>query len=270
VKLIFRFAEDLINLPLSAIEAVLSGDNLRVESEDALFDFVIKWARNHYTNVEERREVLSKSLFQLVRFPNMSHEKLNDVISSDDLDSVCACKAALDALHLKAQAPHNISNDRYYTHFPVTVVESDTPIRECPVFWNITRTEMPLHSQHFRFGGTKFQFRCDPLEHVDGFELTISVIDYDDEERLDSDVIEAALSIQKFRSDDNRDDEEKPDIDIRSNNWPLRHLTRERLFLRVLFDRFESFPFMYNMLMHFRLRMTLRKVFGSEKKEPFY
>jgi len=262
----------------------LSGDNLRVESEDALFDFVIKWARKHYPNVEERREVLSSSLFQLLRFPNMSHEKLNDVIFSDDLDIRCSSldtlhlKAqALDAFRLKAQAPHKIFNDRYYTHFPVNVVEFENPIRECTVFWNITRTEMPLYSQHFRFGGAKFQFRCDPLEHVDGFDLTISVIDYDDEERLDSDVLEAALFIQKFRSDDDSgellrpysDDEERPDSDIRSNNWPLRHLTRERVFLRVVFDRFESIPFMHNVLMHYRLRMTLKKVFGSEKKEPF-
>jgi hypothetical protein len=132
---------------------------------------------------------------------------------------------------------------------------------------------MPLYSQHFRFGGTKFQFQCDPLEPVDEFELTIGFIDYDDEERLDSDVLEAALSIQKFRndddsgdevrpdsddeerlesdvteaelsifrSDDDSDDEERPDSDIRSNNWPLRHLTRERVFLRVVFDIEESF-----------------------------
>jgi hypothetical protein len=86
---------------LSSIEAALLGDNLQVESEEALFDFVIKWSRNHYTNVEERREVLSNTLFQLVRFLNMSHEKLNDVIYCYDLDSVCVCKVALDSLHLK-------------------------------------------------------------------------------------------------------------------------------------------------------------------------
>jgi hypothetical protein len=62
IKLIFRFAEDLTNLPLTAIEAVLSSDELQVESEDAVFDFVIKWARKHYTNVEERREMLSNAI----------------------------------------------------------------------------------------------------------------------------------------------------------------------------------------------------------------
>jgi hypothetical protein len=52
-KLIFRFAEDLTYLPLVAIETVLSSDDLQVESEDALFDFVIKWGTKHYTNVEK-------------------------------------------------------------------------------------------------------------------------------------------------------------------------------------------------------------------------
>jgi hypothetical protein len=203
VKFVFRFAEDFTNrLSLSAIEALLSSDQLQVESEDALFDFVIKWARNHYTNVEERREVLSNRLFQLIRFRNMSKHKLNEVISCNDLDTVCACKAALEALRLKAQAPHHRSKERDYTHFPVTVVESETPIRECTVFWNMTRNQMPLYSQHFQFGGVKFQFRCDPLETDIGFELTIIVIDQDDEEILDSDVAEAELCIENFSSDD--------------------------------------------------------------------
>jgi hypothetical protein len=145
IKLIFRFAEDLTNLPLTAIEAVLSSDELQVESEDAVFDFVIKWARKHYTNVEERREMLSNRLGQLIRFPNMSHHKLNDVISCNDLDGACALNAVSEALHFKAQEPHNRSNERNYKHLPVTVVESDIPIRECTVFWNKRNAQqMPL------------------------------------------------------------------------------------------------------------------------------
>ena len=93
IDLIFRFEEHLSILPLSAIEVLLSSNELRVESEDALFDFVIKWARKHYTNVEERREILSNRLCQLIRFPNMSHHKLYDVISCNDLDGACALNA---------------------------------------------------------------------------------------------------------------------------------------------------------------------------------
>jgi hypothetical protein len=87
-KLIFRFAEDLTNLPLIAIETVLSSDELQVESEDALFDFVIKWGTKHCTNVEERREILSNRLCQLIRFQNMSYHKLSHVISCNELDRV--------------------------------------------------------------------------------------------------------------------------------------------------------------------------------------
>jgi hypothetical protein len=249
IDLIFRFEEHLSILPLSAIEVLLSSNELRVESEDALFDFVIKWARNHYTSIEERREVLSNRLCQLIRFPNMSNHKLNDIVSCKDLDSVCALKAVLEAFRLKEQPPYKRCNERYYTHLPVTVVEFDTPIRECTVFWNIDKAQqMPLYSQHFRFGGAKFQFRCDPIEPPIGFELRIGVIDHDDEERLDSD-IEAELSIRKL-----------PLCDFRrctGNNWPLRHLTLERVYLPVFFDILDL-----DDIMHFRLRLTLRKVFG--------
>ena len=154
IKLIFRFAEDLTNIPLTAIEAVLSSDELQVESEDAVFDFVIKWARKHYTNVEERREMLSNRLGQLIRFPNMSHHKLNDVISCNDLDGACTLNAVSEALYFKAQEPHNRSNERNYKHLPVTVVESDIPIRECTVFWN----KRNAHSRQFQFGSAKFRF----------------------------------------------------------------------------------------------------------------
>jgi hypothetical protein len=165
---------------------MFSSDELQVESEDALFDFVIKWARKHYTGVEERREILSNRLCQLIRFPNMSHHKLYDVISCNDLDGV-RTKAVSEALHFKAEEPHYRSNERNYKHLPITVVESDNPIRECTVFWNKRNAQqMPLCSQHFRFGGLKFQVRCDPIEPPFGFELTIDVVDHDDQTLLDS------------------------------------------------------------------------------------
>ncbi|MCI08996.1 kelch-like protein, partial [Trifolium medium] len=52
------FQEEVMNLPLAGIEAILSSDDLQVASEDAVYDFVLKWARHQYSNLEERREVL--------------------------------------------------------------------------------------------------------------------------------------------------------------------------------------------------------------------
>jgi hypothetical protein len=255
-KLIFRFAEDLTNLPLVAIETVLSSDDLQVESEDALFDFVIKWGTKHYTDVEERREILSNRLCQLIRFPNMSYHKLSDVISCNELDRVCLLKAVSEALHLKVQAPHKRSNERNYTHLPVTVVEFDNPIRECTVFWNKRNVQqMPLYSQHFRFGGAKFQFRCDPIEPPFGFDLTIAVIDHDDQTPVDSDAIEIELAIRML-----------PLCDFRPwarDKWPLNLLTRTRVTLHVHLHGLETEArrsLILDNIMHFRLRMTLSKI----------
>jgi hypothetical protein len=55
---------------------------------------------------------------------------------------------------------------------------------------------MSLYSQYFRFGGAKFQFRCDPIEPPFGFDLTIAVIDHDDQTPVDSDAIEIKLAIR--------------------------------------------------------------------------
>ena len=81
----------------------MSSDELQVESEDALFDFVIKWATEHYSNAEERREVLSNRLCHLIRFTNMSPNKLINVIYCSDLGTV-SIKAVSEALHLKGSS----------------------------------------------------------------------------------------------------------------------------------------------------------------------
>lgn len=134
-----KHSEELLDLPLAGIEVVLSSDELRVQSEDALYDFVISWARKHYPSPEQRREILGSNLCKLIRFPNMTTPKLKDVLSCYDLDNVCASKVVSEALLLKADAPHKILNERVYQHFPVTVVEFDDPIKECMVFWYITK-----------------------------------------------------------------------------------------------------------------------------------
>lgn len=71
-----RLQDEILNLSLAGVEAVLSSDDLQVASEDAIYDFVLKWARIHYPNIEERREILTKLLPKCIRFPYMTCRKL--------------------------------------------------------------------------------------------------------------------------------------------------------------------------------------------------
>ncbi|KAL2536417.1 BTB/POZ domain-containing protein POB1 [Forsythia ovata] len=61
-KDISKFQDEVINLPLAGIEAILSSDDLQVASEDAVYDFALKWTRAHYQKPEERREILGTRL----------------------------------------------------------------------------------------------------------------------------------------------------------------------------------------------------------------
>lgn len=196
--MIFRFSEVLLDLPLVGIEAVLSSDELRVESEDAVYDFVISWARKHYPNPEKRREILGSKICQLIRFPNMSNHKLKDVISCDDLNYVCASKAVSEALLLKVEAPHKILNERAYRHLPVTVMEFDGQIRECMVFWSITKDSWSqlspgdrLYSRPFLFSGIKFQLSAAVMlvESDQFLSVLVNVIDGEEGEIYNFDEI---------------------------------------------------------------------------------
>eukprot|EP00253_Pinus_taeda_P006486 PITA_06486 len=116
--------EELLNLPLSVMEVVLSSDELPVTNEDVVYDFAIKWGRNHYPE-DERRQVLSNKLCRLIRFQNMSLQKLREALQSTDLDNMCTTQAVIEALFLKTEAPHNIVrfNRRAYQQKPLTVTE---------------------------------------------------------------------------------------------------------------------------------------------------
>lgn len=58
-----------MGLPLAGVLALLSSDELQVESEDAVYDFVLKWAQTQYPRLEERREILRAKLIPYIRFP---------------------------------------------------------------------------------------------------------------------------------------------------------------------------------------------------------
>ncbi|XP_075495424.1 BTB/POZ domain-containing protein POB1-like isoform X1 [Primulina tabacum] len=171
-----KFQEEVLNLPLSGIEVILASDDLQVASEDAILDFVLKWARIHYPKLEERREILSTRLIRLIRFPCMSCRKLRKVLTCSDFDPELTSKVVLDALFFKAEAPYrqrtlvaegNASFRRFaeraYKYRPVKVVEFELPRQQCIVYLDLKREECAnlfpsgrVYSQAFHLGGQGF------------------------------------------------------------------------------------------------------------------
>lgn len=176
-KDITKHHEEILLFPLSGIEAILSSNDLQVASEDAVFDFVLKWARAHYPLLEERQEVLGARLAQFIRFPFMSCRKLKKVLTCIDFDHETASKLVLDALFFKADVPHRqralitdestSSNHRFiertYKYRPVKIVELELPRQQCVVYLDLKREECTnlfpsgrIYSQAFHLGGQGF------------------------------------------------------------------------------------------------------------------
>ncbi|KAF3679469.1 BTB/POZ domain-containing protein POB1 [Capsicum annuum] len=101
-----RFQEEVMKLPLAGIEAILSSDNLQVASEDAVYDFVLKWKRAHYPLIDECREILSSRLGHCIHFSFMSCRKLQKVLTCNDFEHEFASKLVVEALFYKVKVPH--------------------------------------------------------------------------------------------------------------------------------------------------------------------
>ncbi|XP_042965599.1 BTB/POZ domain-containing protein POB1-like isoform X1 [Carya illinoinensis] len=176
-KDITKFQEEVMALPLAGVEAVLSSDDLQVASEDTVYDFVLKWARNQYPKLEERREILGMRLARFIRFPFMSCRKLRKVLTCNDFDNDVASKLVMEALFFKAEVPHrqrilvaeesNTPARRYveraYKYRPVKVVEFELPRQQCVVYLDLKREECAnlfpsgrVYSQAFHLGGQGF------------------------------------------------------------------------------------------------------------------
>lgn len=176
-KDINKFQEEVMNLPLAGIEAVLSSDDLQVASEDAVYDFALKWARAHYPKLDERREILGTRLCKLIRFPYMTCRKLRKVMTCNDLDPKLASKLVMEALFFKAEppyrqrallaeesgaAPHRFT-ERAYKYRPVKVIEFELPRQQCIVYFDLKKEECQnlfpsgrVYSQAFHLGGQGF------------------------------------------------------------------------------------------------------------------
>lgn len=162
---------------MAGLEAVLSGDDLQVASEDAVYDFVLKWAKIHYPKIEERREVLGSQLGRLIRFPYMTCRKLKKVLTCSDFHPDLASKVVLEALFFKAEAPYRQRSlaaedasasyrrfvERAYKYRPVKVVEFELPRPQCVVYLDLKKEECAqlfpsgrVYSQAFHLGGQGF------------------------------------------------------------------------------------------------------------------
>nr|XP_043618876.1 BTB/POZ domain-containing protein POB1-like [Erigeron canadensis] len=176
-KDITKFQEEVLNLPLAGVEAILASDDLQVASEDAVYDFVLKWSRIQYPKIEERREILATRLAQFIRFPYMTCRKLRKVMACNDFDHDFAQKVVVEALFFKAEAPHRQRTlvadenpnpnrrfvERAYKYRPVKVVEFELPRQQCVVYLDLKREECAnlfpsgrVYSQAFHLGGQGF------------------------------------------------------------------------------------------------------------------
>ncbi|GMH00450.1 hypothetical protein Nepgr_002289 [Nepenthes gracilis] len=176
-KDITKFQDEITALPIAGIEAVLSSDDLQVASEDAIYDFVLKWARIQYPRLEERREILGTRLVRFIRFPYMTCRKLRKVLTCPDFDHEVASKLVLEALFFKAEAPHRQRTlatedfastsrrflERAYKYRPVKVVEFELPRPQCVVYLDLKKEECEnlfpsgrVYSQAFHLGGQGF------------------------------------------------------------------------------------------------------------------
>ncbi|KAF9622727.1 hypothetical protein IFM89_032907 [Coptis chinensis] len=172
-----KFSDEVLNLPLAGVEAVLSSDDLQTASEDCIFDFVLKWSRIHYPKLEDQRDVLNSRLIRLIRFPYMNCRKLKKVLSCNDFDQELACEVVLEALFFKAETPHRqrilcdedpVPNNRQfveraYKYRPVKVMEFEHPRPQCVVYLDLRREECGnmfptgrVYSQPFHLGGQGF------------------------------------------------------------------------------------------------------------------
>ncbi|KAG8391901.1 hypothetical protein BUALT_Bualt01G0235200 [Buddleja alternifolia] len=176
-KDISKFQDEVMNLPLAGIEAVLSSDDLQVASEDAVYDFALKWTRTHYQKLDERRNILCLHLGHHIRFPYMTCRKLRKILTCNDFDHDFAINSVLDALFFKSEAPHRqriqatedptTTNRRFieraYKYRPVKVVEIEFPRQQCVVYLDLKRNECEnlfpsgrVYSQAFHLGGQGF------------------------------------------------------------------------------------------------------------------
>ncbi|KAL8552367.1 hypothetical protein ACS0TY_001165 [Phlomoides rotata] len=196
--------EDMLNLPLASIRVILSSDDLQVTSEGVVFESVLTWARKHYPDLEERREILKTHLLDLIRFPFLTIPQLTERVQTcSDIDRELANQIVIRALSFKAETPHRkrclatkevsvVSRqfvERTYKSrvIKVKVVEFESPHQHCIVFLHLTRKDLrrsfpggEIMSESFHLGKQELVFvgRCylDNITEKHNFCLALKVV----------------------------------------------------------------------------------------------
>ncbi|URE49452.1 BACK [Musa troglodytarum] len=144
-KDITKLQDVMMGLPLAGIEAILSSNDLQAASEDAIYEFVLKWARAQYPVLEERREILSSRLIRHIRA----------LFKAEALHRQRAFSAD--------ESSHKRFTERAYKYRPLKVVEFDRPHPQCIVYLDLKREECAnlfpsgrVYSQAFHLGGQGF------------------------------------------------------------------------------------------------------------------
>uniref|UniRef100_A0ACD5WDY1 Uncharacterized protein n=3 Tax=Avena sativa TaxID=4498 RepID=A0ACD5WDY1_AVESA len=103
-----KFQQEVMNISLAGIDAILSSSDLHVVSEDQLYYLLLKWARVRYPELEERRKILSSHLLPLVRFSHMTYSAFQRILTctDNDIDHEQVTKLITGVLLCKAFPAH--------------------------------------------------------------------------------------------------------------------------------------------------------------------
>ncbi|KAL8150758.1 hypothetical protein V2J09_020566 [Rumex salicifolius] len=155
--------EEAMSLPLCAIEAVLGSDNLEVNLEDVVFDFILKWARSHYPSLKERRKILTNHLVRFICFASMSHLKLKEIVSDSfpaELVYEQIPKLVQNAIFSKDQLDHP---RRVYKYRLIEMVTLKSVQPRRIVYFKMKKQECaamllrePIYTKAFCLGGRRF------------------------------------------------------------------------------------------------------------------
>uniref|UniRef100_A0ACD5WDD7 Uncharacterized protein n=1 Tax=Avena sativa TaxID=4498 RepID=A0ACD5WDD7_AVESA len=182
-----KFREELMNISLAGIEAILSSSDLDVDKEDHLYYLLLKWARVRYPKLLERRKILSSRLLPLVRFSHMTCGALQKILTctDKDIDHEQVTKLITGALLCRAYPAHEpgalaacttscfLYAERAYKHKQLKVVAFDKPCPQVIAYMDLKCEECSklfpsdmIFSHQFHLAGHCFGLgaRCNKAE----------------------------------------------------------------------------------------------------------
>lgn len=104
-------------LPLCTVYSIISNENLVIESEDSLYEFIKELFKERREN-ENESEIEKMSFFEEIEFIRLSEDKFNDFIenfSSGEMTGtlwkkLCKCFYT----NMKKSSPNDVKNGRYF------------------------------------------------------------------------------------------------------------------------------------------------------------